>query len=42
MLGIRRQPAVSGPTHVISTNYKQINSTLYVIHRATKILNKKA
>ena len=38
---IHRQPAGSDPTHVISANYKQINSTLDVIQRATKILHKK-
>lgn len=38
---IHRQPAASDPTHVISTNYKQINSALDVIQRATRILTKK-
>lgn len=42
MLDIHRQPAVSEPTHVIPTNHKQINSTLDVIQRATKILKKKS
>lgn len=36
-----KQPAVSDPMHVISTNYNQINSTLDVMQRPTKILSKK-
>lgn len=41
ILSLRRRGIHRQPAHVNSTNYNQINSTLDVMQRATKILSKK-